>query len=202
MARNQFRKNMIVPTGVLSYPWLTQGNPDVRFGPGKYKTNSVISGPEAAKFVADLEAVKQDALKHLQQDDPSLTDLTLPVDAAKDDQGEVIPGSYVVKAKANAEFKNADGTTTPNELVIVDASKTRMQGPVNVWSGTKAKLAVQVGAVNTSIYKGLVFRLTGVQILDLVSSGGSDMFDKEDGFVAEPTPTPKAEVTESDEVHF
>lgn len=205
MARQQYRKNLIVPTGVLSYPWLTQGNPDVRFGAGKYKTNSVISGPEAEKFMADLEVIKAEALKHLQQDDASLTDLKLPVDPAKDDTGEVIPGSYVVKAKANAEFKNADGTTSPNELVIVDASKTRMQGPVNVWSGTKAKLAVQVGAINTSIYKGLVFRLTGVQIIDLVSSGGSDMFDKEDGFVAEPVavaPTPKAEVTDNDEVHF
>ena len=204
MARQQYRKNIIVPTGILSYPWLTQGNPDVRFGAGKYKTNSVISGPEAEKFMAELEVIKAEALAHLQQDDASLSDLKLPVDPAKDDEGNVIAGSWVVKAKANAEFKNPDGTTSPNELVIVDANKTRMHGPVNIWSGTKAKLAVQVGAVNTAIYKGIVFRLNGVQIIDLVSGGGVDLFDKEDGFTAEPqaAPVKQPEVAEPDEVHF
>ena len=204
MARNQYRKNVIVPTGVLSYPWLTQGSPDVRFGAGKYKTNSVISGPEAEAFMEQMKTIKAEALAHLQLDDANLTDLKLPIDEAKDDEGNIIAGSWVVKAKANAEFKNPDGTTSPNELVIVDASKTRMHGPVNIWSGTKAKLAVQVGAVNTSIYKGIVFRLNGVQIIDLVSGGGADMFDREDGFTAEPTPAPTkvAEVSEPDEIHF
>lgn len=205
MAKNQFRKNVVTPIGVLSYPWITQGKPDNRFGTPKYKTNIVISGAAAADFMTQLEAIKQDAFEYLKVDNPSLTidKLRWPVELAKDADGNEVMGSYLIKTKANAFFRNADGTESPNEIIVVDAEKNRMHG-VEVWSGSKGKVAIQIGAIVTNIYSGLVFRLSGVQVTDLVTGGGTDLFNKEDGFVADETMTEKESVVADEDqiVHF
>ena len=202
MARQQFKKQIITPKGTFAYPWLTQGSPDLKFGaPGKYKVNVVISGPEAVAFKEQVDKIKDEALAYLQQDNPKLQDLKIPMDETVDENGNVVPDSWTVKPKANAAFRNPDGTETPNKLVIVDSDKKPMNN-VSIWSGSEGKVAITVGALDTGVYKGLVFRIAAVQVLSLVEGGqggASSMFDKEDGFKATEEQTTKPAATRVEE---
>ena len=201
-----YKKNIVTPIGTMAYPWLTQGNPDIRFGsPGKYKVNLIIDGPEAEQFKAKVDAIKQEALAHLQKENPKLQDIVVPMEPHKDENGNEVPGAYVVKPKANAAFRRPDGTEEPNKLVIVDADKKPLPEGTAIWSGSKGKVAISVGAIDSGVYKGLVFRIAAIQITDLVEGGGStSMFDKEDGYKApEETETRTVEeTTDGDEVDF
>ena len=204
-----YKKSLVTPIGTMSYPWLTQGNPDIRFGaPGKYKVNLIISGPEAAEFKAKVDEIKVEALAHLQKDNPKLADLVVPMDLHKDENGVDIPGTYVVKPKANAAFRRPDGTEEPNKLVIVDADKKPVPEGTAIWSGSKGKVAISVGAIDSGVYKGLVFRIAAVQVTELVeggAGGASSMFEREDGYSAPEVAkedTRVEESTDADPVHF
>ena len=204
-----YKKNIVTPIGTMSYPWLTQGNPDIRFGaPGKYKVNLIISGPEAEAFKVKVDEIKAEALAHLQKDNPKLADLVVPMDLHKDENGVEIPGTYVVKPKANAAFRRPDGTEEPNKLVIVDADKKPLPEGTAIWSGSQGKVAISVGAIDSGVYKGLVFRIAATQVTELVeggAGGASSMFDKEDGYKA-PAEAPKetrtVEEIPDEEIHF
>jgi hypothetical protein len=205
----QYNKKITTPIGTMAYPWLTPGNPDIKFGaPGHYKVSLTISGPEAKEFVDKMNVIKAEGLAHLQKTNPKLQDLVMPIDEAKDEAGNIIPDSWVVRAKAKAAFRNPDGTETPNNLIRVDANKKPMPDDIAIWSGTKGKLALSVGAIDVSVYKGIVLRLAAVQVTELVEGGGSNtMFDKEDGYSA-PAEAPKEtrvvteSVEEDEEIHF
>jgi hypothetical protein len=209
MAQKPFRKTLVTPAGIAEYPWLQ--TPDTRFGEPTYKVNVRISGDEAVAFMEKIEAVKAEALAHLQEDpkNKKITDLTVPIVEAEDEDGNVIPDTWIVKCKAKAFFTSQDGKVIENKLTIVDAKKNPID--VSIYGGSTLKVAISVGAAATSIYKGLVFRIAGVQVLNLVTGGGaSNLFSEEDGFeaddshkasnVAKPASTP--EVSDDDEVEF
>lgn len=209
MALKPFRKTMITPAGIAEYPWLS--TPDTRFGDPTYKVNVRISGEEAKAFLAQVEAAKVEALAHLKQDpkNAKVNSLVAPIAEATDADGNIIPDTWVIKCKAKAFFTSQDGKVSENKLTIVDAKKNPLS--VNIWGGSKVKVAISVGVVATAMYKGLVFRIAGVQVLELVSGGGgaSNMFNTEDGFEAaadqQETSKPKvttAESSEFDEVDF
>lgn len=208
MAQKPFRKTLITPVGIAEYPWLQ--TPDTRFGEPTYKVNVRISGEEAVAFMEKLEEVKAEALAHLHEDpkNKKLTDLTLPIAEAEDEDGNTIPDTWIVKCKAKAFFTDREGKVTENKLTIVDAKKQPIG--VSVYGGSKVKVAISIGAVATSIYKGLVFRIAGVQVLELVSGGGaSNLFTEEDGFEADDSqkasnkaPKPVATDAGDDEVDF
>ena len=208
MATRPFRKAAVTPAGIAEYPWLL--TPDTRFGDPTYKVNVRISGDEGQAFVDQVETMKAEALTHLKEDpkNNNLTDLITPIVAATADDGSVIPKTWIVKCKTRAFFKNKDGSLVENKLQIVDSKKAPMNG-VNIWGGSTLKVAITIGAVATSIYKGLVFRIAGVQVLDLVSGGSqaNSMFKDEDGFVADESMTKeilKPVITQAaaDEVDF
>lgn len=183
MALKPFRKTLMTPVGIAEYPWLQ--TPDTRFGEPTYKVNVRISGDEAVAFMEQVEAIKAEALEYLQQDPKNqrIKDLTLPIVEAEDESGNVIPNTWVVKCKARAFFTTSDGKVVENKLNIVDAKKKPID--VSIYGGSKLKVAIGVGAAATSIYKGLVFRIAGVQVLDLVQGGSSNLFNVEDGFEAD-----------------
>lgn len=208
MAQKPYRKTIVTPAGIAEYPWLQ--TPDTRFGEPTYKVNVRISGEEAVAFMEKIEEIKAEALAHLQEDpkNKKLIDLTLPIAEAEDENGNTIPDTWIVKCKAKAFFTGQDGKVVENKLTIVDAKKKPVS--VSIYGGSKVKVAINVGAAATSIYKGLVFRIAGVQVLELVSGGGaSNLFSEEDGFEADesqvasaqPKPAP-AESAGDDEVDF
>ena len=197
MAVKPFRKTVVTPVGTAIYPWLN--TPDSRFGDPTYKVNLRLTGEDATKFIAQVDAIKEEAMAHL-----GVKDLVVPIVPALDDDKNEIPGAYDVKTKAKAHFKQADGSLVENRITIVDAQKNPMdESAGTIWGGSKLKLALNVGAVSTSIYSGLMLRINAVQVIDLVTGGqgGANSFDVEDGFTAEPKPTSVA-TTDGDEFDF
>jgi len=188
MAVKPFRKTVVTPVGTAIYPWLN--TPDSRFGDPTYKVNLRLTGEDATKFIAQVDAIKEEAKAHL-----GVNDLVVPIVPALDDDKNEIPGAFDVKTKAKAFFKQSDGSMVENNLTIVDAQKNPMdESAGTIWGGSKVKLALNVGAVATSIYQGLMLRINAVQVIELVTGGqgGANAFDKEDGFTAEQKPAPVA----------
>ena len=188
MAVKPFRKTIVTPVGTAIYPHLTA--PDAKFGDPVYKCNLRLTGEDATQFIAKIEEMKVQAMEHL-----GVKDLIVPIVPALDDDKNEIPGAFDVKTKAKAFFKQADGSVVENVLTIVDSQKNPYDASNGaIWGGSKVKLALNVGAVSTSIYSGLMLRITACQVLDLVTGGqgGANAFDKEDGFTAEPKPAPVA----------
>lgn len=201
MALKPFKKSIVTPVGVAIYPWLHE--PDTRFGDPTYKVNLRIEGEEAKIFLSNLKQIRDEAIEYLKQDNPKLTaeNFKVPVVEATNEDGSVIENAWDVKTKAKAFFKQKDGTLQPNNLTIVDSQKNPIGKETQIWGGSKLKVALSVGAVSTAIYSGLMLRINGVQVLDLVSggSGATNLFDKEDGFVtAEPVSKPIASEGEDD----
>ena len=198
MATKPFRKSLVTPVGVAIYPWLN--TPDSRFGDPTYKVNLRLTGEDATKFIAQVDALKEEAKAHL-----GVEDLIVPIVPALDDDKNEIPGAYDVKTKAKAHFKQADGSLVDNHITIVDAHKNPMdESAGTIWGGSKLKLALNVGAVSTSIYSGLMLRINAVQVIDLVTGGqgGANAFDKEDGFTAEPKPAVVVAEGEDESIDF
>ena len=198
MADKPFRKSIVTPVGTAIYPWLNA--PDTRFGEPTFKVNLRLTGEDATKFIAQVDKLKEEAEAHL-----GVKDLVVPIVPALDDDKNEIPGAIDVKTKAKAFFKQADGSMVENTITIVDAQKNPMDSSAGtIWGGSKIKLALTVGAVATSIYKGLMLRIQAVQVIDLVtgSQGGANAFDKEDGFTAEPKPEVKVAEGEDESIDF
>jgi len=197
MATKPFRKSIVTPVGTAIYPHLT--TPDAKWGEPTYKCNLRLTGEDATQFIAKIEEMKVQAMEHL-----GVKDLIVPIVPALDDDKNEIPGAFDVKTKAKAFFKQADGSMVENNLTIVDSQKNPYDASNGaIWGGSKLKLALNVGAVSTSIYSGLMLRISACQVIDLVtgSQGGANAFDKEDGFTAEPKPTPVA-TADGDEIDF
>ena len=198
MATKPFRKTIVTPVGTAIYPWLN--TPDTRFGEPTFKVNLRLTGEDAIKFIAQVDALKEEAKAHL-----GVADLIVPIVPALDDDRNEIPGAYDVKTKAKAHFKQADGSLVENHITIVDAQKNPMdESAGTIWGGSKIKLALNVGAVSTSIYSGLMLRINAVQVIELVTGGqgGANAFDKEDGFTAEPKPVAKVVEGEDESIDF
>jgi len=198
MAIKPFRKSIVTPVGTAIYPWLN--TPDTRFGEPTFKVNLRLTGEDATKFIAQVDALKEEAKAHL-----GVADLIVPIVPALDDDRNEIPGAYDVKTKAKAHFKQADGSLVENRITIVDAQKNPMdESAGTIWGGSKIKLALNVGAVSTSIYSGLMLRINAVQVIELVTGGqgGANAFDKEDGFTAEPKAEVKVAEGEDESIDF
>jgi len=194
MATKPFKKTIVTPVGVAIYPHLNQ--PDVKFGEPTYRCNLRLEGEDATAFIAKLEEFKAEAKEHL----GATKDLVLPIADAVDQDKNPIPGAIDVKCKTRAFFKTADGSLVENKISIVDSNKEAMDKSVAIWGGSKVRLALQIGAVSTAIYSGLLCRIQAVQVLELVSGNSSptDMFDKEDGYKAEK----KEPALEEDDIDF
>jgi hypothetical protein len=198
MATKPFRKTIVTPVGTAIYPHLTA--PDAKFGDPVYKCNLRLTGEDATQFIAKIEEMKVQAMEHL-----GVKDLIVPIVPALDDDKQPIPGAFDVKTKAKAFFKQADGSMVENNLTIVDSQKNPYDAANGaIWGGSKVKLALNVGAVSTAVYSGLMLRITACQVIDLVTGGqgGANSFDVEDGYEAESKPVAKVAEGEDETIDF
>ena len=181
MADKPFKKTIVTPVGVAIYPHLNQ--PDVKFGDPTYRCNLRLEGEDAKAFIAKLEEFKAEAKEHL----GATKDLVLPVVPALDQDKNPIEGAFDIKCKTKAFFKTPEGSLIENKISIVDSNKEPLDKSVAIWGGSKVRLALQIGAVSTAIYSGLMCRIQACQVIELVTGNQSptDMFDKEDGYKAE-----------------
>lgn len=176
---------MVTSVAIAEYPWLTQ--PDTRFGEPTYKVNLRFTGEEGEKLMAQLEELADEALAHQKEIDPAfkkIKKLAIPMAPAEDEEGNEIEGEYVMKLKSKAFITRRDGTTVDNKPTIVDSQKNPFNQPV--FGGSKVKVNLRLTAY-PGFGGGISARILAVQVIELVSGGGSrvDAFDVEDGFVAE-----------------
>lgn len=197
----------VTPKGVAAWPHLNK--PDEYKGKKSYKVNLKLTAEDSEKLIAlidkETEKVKAETIEKLEDTvangktgeakkkaKDALAKLTVgvPYTAAVDDDGDET-GDYVFKFKANAEFEDRKtGQIKPITIPLFDAKKKPTK--VAIWGGSTIKVAYAlvpyyVASANSC---GVSLRIEGVQVIDLVSSGGGRSaegfgFGEEDGFESE-----------------
>jgi len=112
-----------------------------------------------------------------------------PYEQEVDDQGN-LTGNYLFKFKQKAKINTKDGRTINMKVALFDANRTPTD--VLIGGGSEIKVAATMWpyVLPTTKSVGVSLRPSAVQILSLVSVGGSktaELFDYEDGFVASNT---------------
>lgn len=133
------------------------------------------------KVKEDLETKRQEALKKkkgaeakkIEQKIAALKVADIATDEIDDDGNET--GKVILKSTASAEGKRKDGSTFKREIHVFDARNKKLAKVPAIYGGSELKMAgVCFGYYNpSSDTVGVSFRLEAVQLLKLVSAGGS-----------------------------
>lgn len=188
MAKQNYPR-FTTPRGILVYPHLVE--PDTKFvkPDGEYHTKFALDGDskEAIALIEQLEDIMQ---AYIEENPDELTKAKLKkagradlYDEEVDDEGEET-GRYIFKFKLKAKVvtKTKSWDQKPR---LFDGNAQPIQGDVNPWTGTEAKISAEVFPYYMESTKqfGLSLRCLAVQILTLVSgqakSGGDFGFGEE-----------------------
>ena len=189
MAANK-KQQIVTPKATAVYPWLN--TPDTKFNmDGEYKVTLKIGSKEAAPLIERIDGVIADYKQEQASKDPKVgrySDMP-PYEEEVDDQGN-LTGNVLFKFKQKAKIHTKDGRTIDMKVALFDAQRTPTD--VIVGGGSEIKVAATLWpyVLPTTKSVGVSLRPSAVQILTLVSAGGTkmaDLFDSEDGFVASNT---------------
>lgn len=203
MKSKQLEKG-ISPKGIAVFPWLNK--PDTKWKPeGEYKVTLRIGGEEGEAFKAAIDAraakaleeAKRELIEAAKGDGKKLgaakraieeMKVLSPVKPAYDDEGHET-GEYEFSFKTKATVTDRkSGSSMPKKLPLFDAKRNPMTD--NVWGGSVLKVAFEYMPYYNPATKqvGVSLRMSAVQVIELVSSGGGNAqnfgFGDEDGFVA------------------
>lgn len=197
------------PKGTFKFPRLNE--PDTKFkADGEYSVKLILDGEQAEKLIKKLQpyydeavkageaAYKKLPVKTRKQNDFKTVPFYHPV---YDDDTEEETGDYefTFKMKASGENKKT-GKRWTMKPVVFDAKGVPLKKVPNVWGGTVGKVSFSIpymqddneapGFFTVGVGAGLSLRLEAVQIIELVSGGGSRNakdygFGEEDGFSAD-----------------
>lgn len=98
--------------------------------------------------------------------------MDMPVKDATDKEGNP-DGNVIVKAKTAMKY--------PAKLYNAKGTPIVPTPGFSVSNRSKIKLSVSAELVSTKVYKGLVLRLNGIQIISSTPWGGNNPFSAEDG---------------------
>jgi hypothetical protein len=189
MAANK-KQQIVTPKATAVYPWLN--TPDTKFNvDGEYKVTLKIGSEEAAPLIEKIDGAIAEYKQEQATKDPKVgrySDMP-PYEEEVDDQGN-LTGNVLFKFKQKAKIHTKDGRTIDMKVALFDAQRTPTD--VIVGGGSEIKVAATLWpyVLPTTKSVGVSLRPSAVQILTLVSAGGSkmaDLFDSEDGFVASNT---------------
>lgn len=189
MAANK-KQQIVTPKATAVYPWLN--TPDTKFNmDGEYKVTLKIGSEDAQPLINKIGEVIEDYRNEQTKKDPKIARYSdmLPYEEEVDDQGN-LTGNMLFKFKQKAKIHTKDGRTIDMKVALFDAQRTPTD--VIVGGGSEIKVAATLWpyVLPTTKSVGVSLRPSAVQILTLVSAGGSkmaDLFDSEDGFVASNT---------------
>lgn len=203
-SKKQRYPQITTPEVALIFPRLfTPDNKYVK-PDGEYHTKFALeAGEEFDAFIAKLEEVRDtylkdnpDEVKPAKLKKAKLADL---FEEECDDEGEET-GRMIMRAKLKAVVKTKTKSWKQKPMVF-DASANQISEEISVWTGTKAKLALELFPyfMESSKEVGVSLRLKAVQIIELVDGGGdrdagSYGFGETDGYTA-----PASEAGFSDE---
>ena len=189
MAANK-KQQIVTPRATAVYPWLN--TPDTKFNAdGEYKVTLKIGSEDAAPLMEKIDQVIAEYKQEQSGKDPKVgrySDMT-PYEEEVDDQGN-LTGNILFKFKQKAKIHTKDGRTIDMKVALYDAQRTPTD--VMIGGGSEIKVAATLWpyVLPTTKSVGVSLRPSAVQVLSLVSVGGSkmaDLFDSEDGFVASNT---------------
>lgn len=189
MAANK-KQQIVTPRATAVYPWLN--TPDTKFSvDGEYKVTLKIGSEDAQPLINKIGEVIEEYRDDQTKKDPKIARYSdmLPYEEEVDDQGN-LTGNMLFKFKQKAKIHTKDGRTIDMKVALFDAQRTPTD--VIVGGGSEIKVAATLWpyVLPTTKSVGVSLRPSAVQILTLVSAGGSkmaDLFDSEDGFVASNT---------------
>jgi hypothetical protein len=171
--------------------WAKVFDPETKFNPdGVYSIDVVIPEDEAASVCEQLDNIcEAEFNKHVKANPKLKASLSIrkPYQPEVDNDGNET-GNIVFKVKKNAKGRSRDGTVyVAPKPVVLDSKRNPVTG-VLIGNGSTVKVAFDISPYMMPATKQVStsLRMKGVQIIDLVEyANGKDMFDEEDGFVAE-----------------
>lgn len=192
------QEKFTTPKGVAVYPRLTE--PDTKFNAaGVFSVKLRLSEEDAQPFIDRIEALAKEKFEaekaELMKGDgkakakaKSLKYADKPYKAAVDDNGDET-GEIEINFKMNHKV-TIKGKETLLYPKIFDAAGKELKPAPAIWGGSVIKVAGQFNPFSTTVGVGVSLRLSAVQVLELVSSGGGNAESfgfgaEEGGFVAE-----------------
>ena len=195
MAEKKAAVKITSPKGRASYPYLTK--PDTQYNPdGDYKVNLIVPSTEAQALCDKLDALAEVAFKEAvakaKPQDKKTIKKYVPYIPEYDSEGNETD-NIIFKFKLNALGKDKKtGKTWKNEVKLFDAAGNLIKGDIAIYGGTILKVNATINDIYVASSKdaGVSMRMNAVQIIKLVSGGGSDNasdygFGEEEGFTAE-----------------
>lgn len=173
-----------LPQGPAAFAWLDKPDTGQKYSDDKFKVTMIYDSPDV------LSEVEEACVKAAKEEWPSVkpADLKLPFQDGDDKEKEEFHGKTLVTLKS--KFKPAQ----------VDAKKNPLPADVRVMSGDVIRCAASLycyektekvkegGKMKNVTVHGVSLQLLGVQLIEkrnMGGNGGTDLFDEEDGFVAE-----------------
>lgn len=162
----------ITPIGELQYPWITA--PDTRWDPdGVFQTKMRIPFEDAQQIIAQLEKARDDFFQTLDSQKQKNYRKADVFEEETDDEGNPT-GNVVLKFKLKQVVTPKSGEDFRQKPVVVDKDGEPITVPV--YGGTRAKVKGQIVPYTNAAQKvsGITLRMKGVEVHELVTSGGGD----------------------------
>ncbi|WP_142850902.1 DUF2815 family protein [Telmatospirillum sp. J64-1] len=178
--------------GIAGFPWLNR--PDTKFkAEGIYKTNLTVPGDDAQATIEVIEAAMKEAEAEAKEKAKAKRKTAkpadMPFDPEVDDEGNET-GAVVFKFKSTASgVSKKTGKPWTRTIPIFDAKGKPSKA--NIYGGSELVIAFTAEPwVNAKLEYGVKLQLEAVQIINLVTGGGSRSasaygFGEEDGYSAD-----------------
>ncbi len=179
---------IVTPKGTAVWPKLN--TPDTKFNAdGEYTVKLKLSVEDSQSLIKQLEAERNTYKSHAIKKEPKVKQYAdAPLyEEETDDQGD-LTGFNIFKFKQKASITLRDGSSRSMSVALFDSNKTPTKAEVTGGSTIKVAFKAIGYAMPSTRMVGLSLRPSAVQIIQLAQSASAveavDMFDKEDGFVA------------------
>lgn len=203
----QINPKFVSPTGTAVYPKLNE--PDTKFKTeGEYAVKLAFEPDDAAfaKLLKKLETIQAEQFKEFQKENPKQKQYKLaPVATAELDEDGEETGRLLLNCKTKASgVSKRTGKRWSHKVAIFDAAGVKLENAPLIWGGSKLKVAFEAAGFGVPSAKlfYLTLRMNGVQVIELVTSGGESAeslgFGEEDGYVADDSTVHKAIGTDDD----
>jgi len=165
---------LTTPKCVFRYPKLIE--PDTKFNPdGDYKVTAMIPAAEGAGIADQLDALYEAHKSSLKEQAPGQKFKAVDPSFGYEDIDGVPHFTLTAKSKAKGIARDGRAWTALPPLFDASGAAVKDRETLrSMWSGTTGRVSFEACPFfNPAIGAGITLRLKAVQILELVSNGGS-----------------------------
>jgi hypothetical protein len=183
-------KTNTTPRGIAIYPYFF--TPQTKFSPeGIYTLRLKLAEEDAQQLIENIEAMVEAAYEEAKEgcrNPREIQKLKKAVDSYEEelDTDGNPTGYYLFRFKKRASGTRKDGTPWTSKLPIFDSRGQPVTTPIDVGSGSEVRIAYDLMPFYTpAVGYGCSCRLSAVQLIKVVSSGGYATDPTAYGFGAE-----------------